>query len=164
MFEGDIVYMGVFGNPVVVVNAKQAAYDLLDRRSSIYSSRPERPMVTELYVQFPFSLRIFVCAKYSCRMGFGWMFSSMQYGIKWRAHRRLFHRHFNPTASANYRPLQVKETGSLLKSLLTNPQDYVQHVRRYAVFLFLCQRIPQLSPRRKTERSDCHDDFVRSSN
>ncbi len=46
--EGDIVYMGVFGNPIVVLNTKQAAYDLLDRKGSMYSSRPQRPMVTEL--------------------------------------------------------------------------------------------------------------------
>lgn len=47
---GDLIYIRIFGNPILVINSAKAAADLLDKRSSIYSSRPYRTMVSELYV------------------------------------------------------------------------------------------------------------------
>lgn len=38
---GDVIYLDVLGNPIVVINSKQAAMDLLVKRSTIYSDRPE---------------------------------------------------------------------------------------------------------------------------
>lgn len=36
---GDIIYLRIFGNPVMVINSPEVAEDLLERRSKIYSSR-----------------------------------------------------------------------------------------------------------------------------
>ena len=47
-FIGDIIYMYTFGNPIIIINSAQAATDLLEKRSSNYSSRPVRTMVQEL--------------------------------------------------------------------------------------------------------------------
>lgn len=48
-FEGDIVHFSVLGKHIIVLNSYAAAYDLLLRRSAIYSDRPRLPMVGELY-------------------------------------------------------------------------------------------------------------------
>jgi len=45
---GDIIYIYAFGNPIIVLNTAEAANQLLDKRSDIYSSRPLRTMVGEL--------------------------------------------------------------------------------------------------------------------
>ena len=66
----------------------------------------------------------------SIRMGWDWIFSSMPYGDTWRRHRRLFHNHFNPSASLIYRDVQMKEAHSLLRSLVDNPEDFARHIRR----------------------------------
>lgn len=39
MLGSKIIYIEVFGQPIVVLNSAQAGTDLLDKRSSIYSSR-----------------------------------------------------------------------------------------------------------------------------
>ncbi|KAJ7844119.1 putative monooxygenase [Mycena olivaceomarginata] len=40
---GDIVYLDALGQPIIVINSAKIANDLLDRRSSIYSDRPNLP-------------------------------------------------------------------------------------------------------------------------
>lgn len=39
---GDIIYIYVLGNPIIVVNSAQAAEELFERRSKKYSSRQVR--------------------------------------------------------------------------------------------------------------------------
>ncbi|KAF8898640.1 cytochrome P450 [Infundibulicybe gibba] len=115
---GDIIYIHVFGNPVLVLNSAAAISDLLEKRSGKYSSRPIRTMIVEL-------------------MGWDWLFSSMKYGNRWKRHRTLFHRHFQPSDSSSYHPLQIKETHCLLRNLLYHPGEFRYHVRRTAAAIIL---------------------------
>lgn len=46
---GDLIYLRVLGNPILVLNSATAVSDLLEKRSGNYSSRPVRTMVVELY-------------------------------------------------------------------------------------------------------------------
>ena len=46
---GDIVYLNICKQPMIVLGSHEAATELLDKRSAIYSDRPLSPMV-ELYV------------------------------------------------------------------------------------------------------------------
>lgn len=48
--QGDVNYVTVVGQPIIILNSYQAARDLLEKRSGIYSSRPRMVMLTELYV------------------------------------------------------------------------------------------------------------------
>ena len=48
--QGDVNYVTVVGQPIIVLNSYQAARDLLEKRSGKYSSRPRMVMLTELYV------------------------------------------------------------------------------------------------------------------
>lgn len=48
MIIGDVVYLQVFRQPIVVLNSLEAAQDLLDKRSHIYSDRPNFVLLNEL--------------------------------------------------------------------------------------------------------------------
>jgi hypothetical protein len=39
--DSDVIYVNFMGQPVVVLNTAQVAIDLLDKRSNIYSNRPD---------------------------------------------------------------------------------------------------------------------------
>ncbi|KAJ3559769.1 hypothetical protein NM688_g146 [Phlebia brevispora] len=110
---GDIVYIYVFGNPIIVLNSADAINDLFEKRSAIYSSRPMRTMVNEL-------------------MGFNWLFSSMPYGPRWRKHRALFHQHFHVESLPTVHPVILKEVHVLLRNLSDNPDGLFHHARRSA--------------------------------
>lgn len=45
---GDLIYLEVLGKKMVVVNSSAAAFELLDKRSSIYSYRPRSTMANEV--------------------------------------------------------------------------------------------------------------------
>ena len=42
---GDVIYLNVLGKSIVMLNSYQAANDLMEKRSSIYSDRPWFPML-----------------------------------------------------------------------------------------------------------------------
>jgi hypothetical protein len=42
---GDLTYLNMAGQPVVVINSRKVALELLDRRSGIYSERPHNVVV-----------------------------------------------------------------------------------------------------------------------
>ena len=43
---GDLIYMDVMGQAIVVINSLKIATDLLEKRSTIYSDRPDIAMPT----------------------------------------------------------------------------------------------------------------------
>ena len=45
---GDIVYAEAFGKPIIILNTLEAVNDLLDKRASYYTNRPELVVVGEL--------------------------------------------------------------------------------------------------------------------
>ncbi|KAF8560444.1 cytochrome P450 [Imleria badia] len=123
---GDIIYLRIFGNPIMVINSQEVAEDLLERRSRNYSSRPVRTMVVDL-------------------MGWDWLFSSMPYGPRWRDHRSLFHRHFRRHMTSNYHPVVLKETHTTLRNLLDSPELYAHHIRRYSCFRMAAAVVMKIS-------------------
>ena len=40
---GEIIYLDILGKELVLLNSEKVANDLLDKRSSIYSDRPQLP-------------------------------------------------------------------------------------------------------------------------
>ncbi|KAI0094761.1 cytochrome P450 [Irpex rosettiformis] len=107
---GDIIYVHIFGNPLLVLNTAEAVNDLFEKRGAIYSSRPVRTMVSEL-------------------IGFDWLFSTMPYGNRWRRHRALFLQYFTPSNVA-IRPVISQEVDTLLLNLSESPQLLFHHVKR----------------------------------
>ena len=45
---GDVIYLNVLGQPVLVLESGRATLDLFDKRSNIYSDRPHLVMAGEL--------------------------------------------------------------------------------------------------------------------
>ncbi|KIJ31652.1 hypothetical protein M422DRAFT_266684 [Sphaerobolus stellatus SS14] len=73
---GELVHINVLGKHMLFVNSWRMAYELFDKRSSIYSDRPTTPMMHDL-------------------MGFGWAFVFQPYGEWWRRHRKAMHDQFH---------------------------------------------------------------------
>ena len=48
MSAGDVIYGYIFHTPVVIINSVHAAHDLLEKRSAIYSDRPNMILHAEL--------------------------------------------------------------------------------------------------------------------
>ncbi|KAJ7110785.1 cytochrome P450 [Mycena crocata] len=110
---GDIIYFHTFGNPVIVLNSAAVAHDLLDKRSAIYSYRPQFPMANEVI---------------------GWKFSltSMDYGEKSKRQRRYLQLYFQKHRMPDYYPIQLKEVHRLLNDLVDEPEAYRNHIKRMA--------------------------------
>ncbi|KAF8506214.1 cytochrome P450 [Gautieria morchelliformis] len=107
---GDLVYIKIFRQPIVIVNSLAVAHDLFEKRSSVYSDRFEFPMVNDL-------------------AGFDWNLATMRYGDKWRRHRKMFHQSFHLTAVTAYTSIQEKRTKELLYRLRKSPDNFLEHIR-----------------------------------
>ncbi|ERS95312.1 cytochrome P450 [Sporothrix schenckii 1099-18] len=98
---------------LIVLSSDQAVKDLLDKKSNIYSDRPE------LYVGQTLAsggLRLLM----------------MGYGQTWRGFRKLFHSLLNVAASKAYLTYQVLENKQMLYDLTQTPEDFLCHIRRYS--------------------------------
>jgi hypothetical protein len=45
---GDLVYVNVLGTSIAFVNSEELVSELFEKRSSIYSDRPQLPMLCDL--------------------------------------------------------------------------------------------------------------------
>ncbi|KAF8874761.1 cytochrome P450 [Infundibulicybe gibba] len=88
---GDIMYLNICGKSIIILDSTRRTTEILERRSSMYSDRPHLPMLTDL-------------------MKSDFVLSLMPYGLRWRRHRRLFHKHFHVNAVSKYHPVQSHET------------------------------------------------------
>ncbi|KAF8157199.1 cytochrome P450 [Crassisporium funariophilum] len=112
-FDTDILYLNVAGVSIIVLDTSEAATELLEKRSSIYSGRARMPMMNEL-------------------MGWNFNFAFMQYGERWRRHRRLIHHSFHPTAAKRFRPHSLRASRNLINRFLDIPDDVIGNLRHMA--------------------------------
>ncbi|KAJ7760655.1 cytochrome P450 [Mycena maculata] len=121
---GDIIYLNVLRNPILVINSVEIAQDLLEKRSLIYSSRPIRVMQKDV-------------------MGFNFLFTGMKYDSWYKQHRTMFHHHFHRSVIQKYESLQMKHAHTLLRNLAHTP-DALEHIIRRttaAIVLEICYGI-----------------------
>ncbi|KAF8968805.1 cytochrome P450 [Flammula alnicola] len=100
---GPVVSFVAAGHPVIVLNDHKSSFELLERRSLIYSHRPRFIMAGTFSVMescFPLSLMV------TCRF---------------RRMRRASHVTFGPHASEQFQPLQEAEAVRLAYELLQDP-------------------------------------------
>ncbi|KAI0340922.1 cytochrome P450 [Trametopsis cervina] len=95
---GNMMSLNILGMPLVVISSTDIAFDLFEKRSSIYSDRPPSTM-DEL-------------------TGWAWNVALMPYGQEWRSIRRVFHQYFNQLSTPNYRDKQTKEVHAFLRRSL----------------------------------------------
>ncbi|KAK7954217.1 cytochrome P450 [Apiospora saccharicola] len=117
---GDVVYIPGLSSsgPTIVLGSARAAWDLLERRGAIYSSRPRFVVGGEL-------------------LSGGMRGLMAPYGDFWRRWRKLLHSGFMQRKSASYRPIQRLESAVLVGDLLREPEGFRVHLERYAASVIL---------------------------
>lgn len=106
------IYSVILGTKVMIVlSSDQAIKDLLDKRSNIYSSRPE------MYL--------------GQIVSGGYRMLLMEYGPTWRMLRGIVHNSLNIKASRTYVTYQDLENKAMLMGFLEKPDDFIPHIRRF---------------------------------
>ncbi|KAH6842954.1 cytochrome P450 [Chaetomium sp. MPI-CAGE-AT-0009] len=96
----------------IVITSDQVVKDLLEKRSRIYSSRPESYLAYNV-------------------LSNGLRMSGMKYGDTWRMSRRLMHNMLHMDAAKAYTPYQDLECKQMLADLLDRPEQYADHLKRF---------------------------------
>lgn len=125
---GDVVYVENLGNPMIFINSYHAAVELLEKRSSIYSSRPRIVMSCELCVVYQNSMNVVGSTR--SREGWDWLTIFMPYGDRLRKHRSTLHHFLQPAVVADYFSLQLYETHRTLDRLMSSPDKFLHHLRK----------------------------------
>ncbi|KAJ1309213.1 hypothetical protein OPQ81_004882 [Rhizoctonia solani] len=109
--HGDISYVRLPGQDIIILNSYEAATELLDRRSAIYSSRPSQVMAGQLV---------------------GWESSlgMLPYGERMRKTRKLLHEGMSVRAMADLYPLQEREAIKFVQRLLKTPEQLQGHIHQ----------------------------------
>jgi cytochrome P450 len=111
-FKSDELYLNLTGQPLIILNSLQAAIDLMDKRSSIYSDRPSFHMAE----------------------GAGWRdcIVFLSTGSQFRKHRGMFQTAFASSNTAQYRIKQESLARPLIRRIPERPGDWREHLWRYA--------------------------------
>ncbi|KAF8161669.1 cytochrome P450 [Crassisporium funariophilum] len=112
-YNTDIIYLNIVGTPIIVLDTAEAAMELLEKRSSIYSGRVRLPMCNEL-------------------MGWDFNVGAMDYGDRWRKHRRLMHHHFHPAAASGYHSQLSTSSRNMVRRFLETPDDVLGNLSHMA--------------------------------
>ncbi|GBE89572.1 cytochrome P450 [Sparassis crispa] len=110
---GDIFHLRILGRNIVILNSLQVATDLMDKRGAKYSDRPPGIM---------FQL-----------MGWDANITFMEYGSRWKKHRKIFRTYFSEKECLTYRAQQTRAAHVLLKDLLLLPHDFAALALRFAM-------------------------------
>ncbi|KAB5589224.1 O-methylsterigmatocystin oxidoreductase [Ceratobasidium theobromae] len=113
--DSDIVHAEAFGRHIIVLNSIETAIDLLEKRSSNYSDRPELTMISDENL-----------------MGWGQNTVTRRYDDGWRRARRIIHQRFSKTAVEELWPIQEQEAQEFLQKLLADDSRFMRTFREAA--------------------------------
>ncbi|KAH9010317.1 cytochrome P450, partial [Lactarius pseudohatsudake] len=105
---GDVIYLQVVGQVVVVLCSPTAIKDLLEKRGELYADRTSFP-ISEI-------------------LGIDWLLPVSRMGKYWRESRKLLDRSLRPGAAALDRRLIEEKTCVFLGQLLATPMAYRKHL------------------------------------
>ncbi|KAJ8083009.1 hypothetical protein PM082_008870 [Marasmius tenuissimus] len=108
---GPVVSIFLGSTPVIILGSAQAAWDLLEKRSEIYSSRP----------------RFIVAGEILSDNKRGLMLPNNE---NWRKWRRILHNGFHVRRVDSYKDIQSLESKAMLYDLLVDPKAYEKHIQR----------------------------------
>ncbi|KAN0084392.1 Cytochrome P450 [Tylopilus felleus] len=141
---GDLIYTQSLGRDIIVINSEAVAKELLENRSRNYS---DRPYLATKGLQVPFSV-----------LDFSTVF--MEYGDRWRLHRRFFHQTFRNEAIHRFTPLQHRKACQLLVRLLDTPDRFSEHIFEYTASVIL-NSVYEYDP--KTQKDELLDIIAKSA-
>ncbi|RPD73721.1 cytochrome P450 [Lentinus tigrinus ALCF2SS1-7] len=114
---GDIVFARFFRTPAVILNSREAAEELLEKRSGKYSDRPRFILLNEI-------------------MGWDSVINMMPYGDRFRKHRKLLQDALMPkSVLLSYQTMQRRETYTFLAGLCDTPDRVNDHIKRWSASL-----------------------------
>ncbi|EUC55069.1 cytochrome P450 family protein [Rhizoctonia solani AG-3 Rhs1AP] len=99
--KSDIVYLNLFGHKIIVLNSSEAASDLLDKRSALYSDR-FCPLIFQDKELLDWSTAPTI----------------LGYNDVWRHHRRMMNKWLNVREASGFHKLQESKARTLLQRLL----------------------------------------------
>lgn len=128
---GDVLYLSVLGKSIVILNSEEAAVELLDKRSSLYSDRPRFPM-QDLFV-FPDLVWVvfLLIARLPFRIGWTDVLVFLPYGEQFQKQRKLLQQPLGRQAVSKFQHIQVAQAHTLLHNLLEDPNEVEHHTKRY---------------------------------
>ncbi|PAV17223.1 cytochrome P450 [Pyrrhoderma noxium] len=110
---GPIISISNLGSPIIFLNTYEIIVDLLEKRGSIYSSRP-----TNIMIDLGGWSR--------------WFVVFFPYSDELRKSRQLLHRHLQVNVVPRYFKVQEAAVHKLLDNLLSSPEEFLKHVRTSA--------------------------------
>ncbi|KAJ6503710.1 cytochrome P450 [Mycena sanguinolenta] len=108
---GDIVHLTAFGQHIVLLNSESAVLDLLERRSSIYSDRPQLCMSGEL-------------------VGWSGSVPMVTYGDRHREYRKLLNESLAPRKLDELHAMEEEKALEYLQLLAKDSTAFAAHARR----------------------------------
>ncbi|KAF8957568.1 cytochrome P450 [Flammula alnicola] len=112
-YNSDILHASVLGNHILVVNAREEAAEIFERRSTKYSDRPVVPTLQMI--------------------GWEWNVALIRYGEDWRMHRKICQQNFRQEAAPKYNQVQLKKMNSFLQGLIESPEKFEDHIKMFSV-------------------------------
>ncbi|KAJ7896557.1 cytochrome P450 [Mycena leptocephala] len=130
---GDVMQLQVLGRSIIILDTHQAAADLLDKKGSIYSDRPEFPLYNIL----------------------GWTYTLgfIRYGKEFAKQRQVHQSYLSRQKCTDFKPMQTQEARRLVRNLLiSSPEKFsisiiVQIVAGHSIlsgddpYLHLCNMV-----------------------
>ncbi|KIM45541.1 hypothetical protein M413DRAFT_442214 [Hebeloma cylindrosporum] len=107
---GDATYLEILGSPLVILNTYDACVEILEKRSDIYSDRPVGIMANIL-------------------MGWSQAVVMAPYNDRWRRFRRICAQSMRKDAVKHFHPIQEREVGRYLGTLLKDPEHFMENFR-----------------------------------
>ncbi|KAN0135790.1 Cytochrome P450 [Lactarius tabidus] len=109
--RGDILYLQVFGQAIVVLCSLPAIKDLLEKRGEIFSDRPPLPIHHIMEVD--------------------WLLPDNKYGDQWRKGRKIAERSLRPGVISQYHQRIEEKTREFLGQILAFPADFRSHIELF---------------------------------
>ncbi|KAF2177781.1 cytochrome P450 [Zopfia rhizophila CBS 207.26] len=115
---GPIFSLMLGTKAMIVLNSDQAIKDLVDKRGAIYSSRPDAYIAQDILSG---GLRVL-------------FMPNSPTGV-WKMVRKFLHQILSVSAARTYVPYQDLENKAMLLGVLENPNNFIEHLRRYTASL-----------------------------
>jgi cytochrome P450 len=109
---GPIFTIWIGRKPTIVISDPFIAVDLMEKRSTKYSSRPRMVAMGEILWD-------------------GASILVQPYGKEWSVRRKLLHQALTPKALRLYKPVQTAEASRLCSQLLENPTNWEKLLERF---------------------------------
>ncbi|KAL8293231.1 hypothetical protein RQP46_000925 [Phenoliferia psychrophenolica] len=126
---GPLVTVWIGRNPVVIVGTYAAAQEIMEKQSGATSDRPLTALAGEI-------------------MSGGKRILLVKYGERWRRLRKVMHQGLQPKSAASYEPIQEAAARTMIRDILSDPDDFQTHAKTYAASVIMTVTYGKTTPTR----------------